>query len=173
RERALDLNDAGKLDESRAELLQLWHACSIEWTATRVRDDHLNVVLTRAGEVVEQLVVRGARLLVRRQRSDVAGRETQVQERRPREQDERDDRDEHGERTAHHRRSDGVPPAPAALIRLEDRDSQTVDARSKQSEERGKEGETVEDRARHHDRAGEAHGRQERAFVEEHPRKTD
>ena len=62
-----------------------------------------------------------------------------MQERRSREEDERDDRDQHRDRTAHHGRGDGVPPTTAGLIGLEDRDPQPVNASSEQGEERRKE----------------------------------
>ena len=129
--------------------------------------------LVAAGELVDEPVERSTRLLVFRQRRDVVVRQPQMKEWRTQHQDDRDHWEQHEERAAHDRRRDRVPPAGSRGIRLKERDPAAAEVAPNDREERRQEGEPVEDRARHHDRAGDAHRRQERALEEEHPREPD
>ncbi len=173
RERAVHLHDVVELPNALDKIDQLWDALGGEWITTRVVDDGLDVVLARAREIREELVVPGARLLVQRQRAHVARREAQVKERRAREQDQRDHWNEHDERPAHHGCRDGVPPSAPARVRLEEREAQRFEARAEEHQKRGQECEAIEHGARDDDGAREAHRRQERALIEEHPRQSD
>ena len=81
-----------------------------------------------------------------------------MEEGRAGEEDECDDRHEHHDGATHDRRRDRVPPPAARRIGLEDGDTQAFDISAQDREQGGEEGEAVENGARDHDRARDAHG---------------
>ena len=92
-----------------------------------------------------------------RKRRHIARGEMNMEERRPREQDERHDRKQDEQRPAHDAHRDRMPPPTTFRVGLEDRKAQAVDILAEHRQQRGEEGQAIEHGARNDDRARDTH----------------
>ena len=168
---AADMQDIGQGRKSSCQVVDCPDMVRGQRAAIRVVNHRLDGGLVLPGEIVHEDVVALARLVVRRQLVDVAVRESQLQERRPGDQEDRERRHQHHPGSPHHPHGHRMPCAGAGgLAPAEEWETQTIHPRSEQREQRRQERQAVNDCDSDHNRARRPHRGQERALEEQHRR---